>query len=577
MSDSTVAGVATWTTICFVATFCVTLYFTLYFARPGTPLLALFFTFVAWLASFSICYLVPIDLLQQTTDAAASLDQVWSALFWISFVLMWIIIPFFSGYFDNGDFTIKKKIRASLRFNAILVGSVLTIAGIGIIYLLAAQKKSMSDVAGYAMMASNLWGLIMLVFLAGYGLIAIPRELYHRSNLVRMRDETLYYVASLQHEWVEVKDEAKAIFRLVESWDGRVQQAAVANPEFQNYYQQICTSMIPTQLELQDERGNPADMPIIDELNALTTVDYKALVRLNYVLITTLRHYDMISSQKADCISRAISYDVAVGGQHENAPPPQLGQCRRLWWYLTVGFRRQFFLGLAIFCGLLSFSILFAEVTIPTHEDISPLLLIVRASFSNPLSEQIFTVIPIGYLSMCAYYPTYKIRLSKIYYISKHRTDENSLLLNATLILRVSVPLAYNFVLLLQLPSSSLQSFTGVISTIPFFGTSLNDWFGVIMAIVSLLTLIRITDYLLRVLGREQFEFRQAGNDESETAELIQEGRIIVNDSRRKQELQLQRVGNSHNISNSTRSNVHLNARNTLIMDEHSVALTDDQ
>lgn len=192
------------------------------------------------------------------------------------------------------------------------------------------------------------------------------------------------------------------------------------------------------------------------------------------------------------------------------------------------------FLFLSAAAALLSFMLLFSEITIPTGKNISPLNFIVQASLSNPLSEQIFTCLPISYLAMCAFYPLFIMRLSTFYYIGKRRTDENSLLLNATLVLRVSVPLAYNFVLLLQLSATSLQSFTGVISTIPFFGTSLNEWFPVIMCIVSFLTLINISDYVLRLLGREQFEYRHGGNHDEDTAVMIVEGRRIVAESKSK-------------------------------------------
>src|ERR1700739_1319272 len=84
---------------------CVAL-FTLFlvrrYARPGCPLPVLVFTYLSWLIVFSIGFIVPLDIVP---SFAMSLSEVWKTLFWASFLLTWFIIPFASGYYDNGGFT----------------------------------------------------------------------------------------------------------------------------------------------------------------------------------------------------------------------------------------------------------------------------------------------------------------------------------------------------------------------------------------------------------------------------------------------------------------------------------------
>lgn len=124
-------------------------------------------------ASFCVCFLVPIDLIPGAED---SLDTVWSILFWLSFLLMWFVIPFMIEYYDNGGFTFKQKSIASIRSNALFYAICAIIGGLGLIYLLTAAHMTMESVSGLFICISNVWGLIILVFLSGYGLAGVTTK-----------------------------------------------------------------------------------------------------------------------------------------------------------------------------------------------------------------------------------------------------------------------------------------------------------------------------------------------------------------------------------------------------------------
>jgi hypothetical protein len=161
---------------------------------PLNPSICLFLISVcARLCTFVICFLVPIDLIPGAGD---TLDTVWSVLFWCSFMLMWFIIPLASGYYDNGEFTFKAKMKSSLRMNGILFLVAGIIGVIGVIYLKAVAAMSWDDLSGLAIAASNTWGLAILVLMAGYGLVEFPRSLWHTSDLARTKEEVCYHARS---------------------------------------------------------------------------------------------------------------------------------------------------------------------------------------------------------------------------------------------------------------------------------------------------------------------------------------------------------------------------------------------
>ena len=63
ISGSASTGLIIYGVICFIGVICFTSYLLNRYARPGAPVVALLLTWLSWLITFSICFLVPIDLL----------------------------------------------------------------------------------------------------------------------------------------------------------------------------------------------------------------------------------------------------------------------------------------------------------------------------------------------------------------------------------------------------------------------------------------------------------------------------------------------------------------------------------
>ena len=69
-----------------------------------------------------------------------------SVVYWLSFSLMWFILPFVSGVYDNGEFTTRGRLKASLKFNAILFGVAGAIAAIVVIVLTAKNVMTLENI-----------------------------------------------------------------------------------------------------------------------------------------------------------------------------------------------------------------------------------------------------------------------------------------------------------------------------------------------------------------------------------------------------------------------------------------------
>ena len=574
------AGLIIYGVICFLGVMAFTSYLLNRYARPGCPPAALFLTWLSWLITFSICFLVPIDLLP---GVSTSLDSVWSTLYWCQFLLMWIVIPFASGYYDNGGFTFRQRCVASLRFNAVLGLVVGIIGGAGFVYLIAAAKWSTSDVAGAAICASTVWGLIMLVVSGGWGLIEVPRALHNYTSTERRKNRIYFDAASIHHEAAEARDELVATINLLRLLEPRLyakvqglkapdeskqgpgkprrrpvdledeeehvgdgdESDALSSPKggssqslhalHFSYFKQILALVKEWEVQLASltAHPHPFDLPFKQSLIAASltkkSLSLSQLTALHYHVITASKKLTLCETQWRDTVDAAVRLERDIENQNSNDQAS---------WYLRTG-RAKLAYAAYIASIVLSILILFCELTVPAGASVSPLGLLVTSTKGFFLSEQIFTAVPLVYLSICAYSPLFQLKLGNLYYLGRHRTDESTLLLNCTLLLRMSVPLAYNVILLLNQTAGSLTAFIGTVQVIPFFGsTQFNTIFPVFMVAIALLVLSRVISYLLVCLNVKslKFDLVRKSSDDPEIADLMDEGKtLIANELKKRQ------------------------------------------
>lgn len=59
--------------------------------------------------------------------------------------------------------------------------------------------------------ASNTWGLILLVILMGYGLVEVPRTIWHFSNLEYQLAHTYFKVSKMSTEKEEAEEKLNEV------------------------------------------------------------------------------------------------------------------------------------------------------------------------------------------------------------------------------------------------------------------------------------------------------------------------------------------------------------------------------
>ncbi|KAH7975251.1 hypothetical protein HPB49_025313 [Dermacentor silvarum] len=206
------------------------------------PLLVTVSVFVAWYFSFTIIFILPLDVStaayrqclhdaldsSQVTDNLTMrnstplhacvrpwsfvpegvLQSLWRVVYWTSQALTWLILPLMQSYSTAGEFTVAGKLRRALIENAIYYGSYLLIFGVLLVYL-ALQPGMNLDAAKLKVVcvsASNTWGLFLLVLLLGHGLVEVPRGLWQRAQPGHTLCHTYFRAAKLSLERAEAQE-----------------------------------------------------------------------------------------------------------------------------------------------------------------------------------------------------------------------------------------------------------------------------------------------------------------------------------------------------------------------------------
>ena len=123
---------------------------------------------------------------------------------------------------------------------------------------------------------------------------------------------------------------------------------------------------------------------------------------------------------------------------------------------------------------------------------------------------QSIAFVALFYMSLCTYWSLFQINLGWQYKLAGPQLSSYpSLVFNAQYFSRLQFSLGFNFLMTLNMKSSDLTAFNGLMSNIaivPLFGTSFTVYTPIIMIIIALMTLFNVYSRVLRMFGYESEE-----------------------------------------------------------------------
>ncbi|XP_053651457.1 LMBR1 domain-containing protein 2 homolog isoform X3 [Cherax quadricarinatus] len=229
----------------------------------------------------------------------------WRIVYWTSQFLTWLILPLMQSYTKAGDFTIGTKLRSAVIDNAIYYGSYLLIVGILLLYIaLTDLGLDGAKLRAIAASASNTWGLFWLVLLLGYGLVEVPRSIWHSASIAHTLHHSYFRAAKLSQERAESSERVNDLLQSMRALGGSIGPGHPLRS-----HMDVIENKIPTELLDRICRQAPLDSPHAD------VPSEKALVRLHKQLIKALQNQRRVETQWGLLVEKIVTLE----DTHRNA------------------------------------------------------------------------------------------------------------------------------------------------------------------------------------------------------------------------------------------------------------------
>ena len=514
---------------------------------------------VVWFFSLVVIFLLPLDISSSFYDnckaynssnhschlpfsyiSANPIRVIWYILYWTLQLLSWLILPLFQSFVSIHYFSIWKRMLWSFIQTGMVFLTLIFLCIVIMIFLIVKEGWNFSNIISVAVTASNLWVLFFMILLVGYGLVELPRFLLKRSRY-RSYLRYLYFQAAKSYtekleaelHMQETENEIKFYSRIIK----------YTNPY--HIYMQSIIKRLPLQAISQfiDENNDFQDYSLNENISL------KLLEKLNEKAKRTTWELFQCSAQWRQLTDHVINMEKIVNSM--NNPERLLENYKihcsrklqyyisRINWIWTIYILRGIYLLLFGFSALFSFIIFISEITIFLNQFAKVTLLAYIMNIGmyskNYLSSEIFSIIFLAYISICAYYSVFKIRIFNKYRLcSDHQTNEFSLLFSAILLSRLITAMCLNYLYLVdlaRLPSSSLRLSTNVKptffdiwgSTVPEIAVLFFIYFPLVIIFVIFSAILQLDRRVLSFFGFQQFI-----GDEEILLELVNEGKQYI-------------------------------------------------
>ena len=388
----------------------------------------------------------------------------------------------------------------------------------------------------------------LLIFLVGYGLVELPRYILQRFRYRSYLRFLYFQVAKVHNEKLDAEMNMQETEKQVRYYRSLIKYN---DPSFK--HMKIILKNMPFHKSFYGEendddfqdflpRENVTSLSTLEKLNA-DALKYTWDLFLSSTQLQQLVAQILDLEQLLEYIDKKHSIiSIYRSSLHLNKLQSIL-TCIK--WIFRIYILRGLFLIIFIFSVIFSTLIFISEVTIFLNQFAKVTILAYAINigllFGEYFSIEFLSILLLAYISLCAYFSVFRIRIFNKYRLCPHhQTNEFSLLFSAILLSRLVTSMCLNFLYLVdlaRLPSTSKRTLSRTKpaffdiwgSNVPEVAILFFIYFPLVMIVVVIFAIFQLDRRLLSFLGFQQF----IGEDEL-TLEMVIEGTQYIKIQKKK-------------------------------------------
>ena len=500
--------------------------------------------YVSWLLGFCGVILLPLDIAYaKRVDVENNpLLGYWIFVFWSTFFLAWIIDPLLQSYHDNGSYHAKARIIGAIKENICYYAGVVALVVAVFLLILFLNPDNPPDIDTFVEVLVDLgtvYGMLFIVVLLGYGLVAAPRSLWQRSDSNKCLRRLHFTCQEIENEYQDSKFELEAIIKAVKMAEEKAHERD--DIELKAFIADViakCPLHVLDGMDNHRARTNEHKLQI---------VDMKTFAALHAKLLRALRLYKSTNDNWQQTLQYADELEALVAGQVPAYATVGSSTGRMYWWW-RLNCSKVTYKSTAVLCSIFSLAIIWGEITILFVDNENGWVLSVYGMIvhvtSGGVGTLLATFLPLFYMANCMFYTMFGVKFLKYYKLTARATDASGLLFNAYYLCRLQFSLGYHFLLVLDYAAvegnkkagaenhgkmhTALQKVVGNMSSIGWF----NRYSPIVLITLSLATAFNWHAKVLGWIGVDVFKDPQDGN--AEHNERIEEGVRMLKREREK-------------------------------------------
>ncbi|KAK8891593.1 LMBR1 domain-containing protein 2 [Tritrichomonas musculus] len=420
------------------------------------------------------------------------LKIVIQCLYWGTWILGWGLTPVFCCvYTYKYALTPCRRVWYSIRYNLVWYAIAFVIGSIFLIIYVATTGITWKNLValGYAM--CNAYGLTLVVFLLGHGLIALPRSIWNAGNPM---NRVNFLFDSLNQSAKEVAD---ATVNASYALKG-LNKLSVHIPRF---YEKLVRPNLQERISQLEELLLIKELPDHFYREITPNKKFKALADKNWDGATQYDIEDLFALVDWKII--ALDEQKYAMNYYADMLTPAIKNMIKMKKNATFCFFKKFFCSLlSIFLFSLTASYVLGDITLIIEKPKYNLFhFLTRLKVPIFINQLCVTTPILGYLVFAGAWSCHLMKCGTMYRFIPHKSNDYTLYYWIVFMCRLCPSIAYNYINQIDAINTTVFEVYGEMREIAFLGNSYNKYLPCFMFIVMILVIFNVWDKILNLFG----------------------------------------------------------------------------